>query len=73
MSSGLSSGYSLSISFVVMPLAMSSMIRYSGMRVPFMTGFPASMFGSMIILSNKSSMVNHFWVMFMIIMINVVF
>lgn len=56
MSSSLSSGYSLSICFVVMPFAISSMIRYMGMRVPFITGFPTRMFGSMIILSSNSSM-----------------
>jgi hypothetical protein len=32
-----------------------------GMRVPFITGFPARMFGSMIILlSNSSSIAVHF-------------
>jgi hypothetical protein len=40
MSSSLSCGHSLSVCFVVMPLARSSMIRCTGTRVPFMTGFP---------------------------------
>jgi len=59
MSCSLSCGYSLSICLVVMPLANSSMIRCTGMRVPFMTGFPTRISGSMIILSSSSSMQIH--------------
>ena len=39
MSSCFSSGYSFRICWGVRPLARSSMIRYTGMRVPFITGF----------------------------------
>ena len=42
---------------MVMLLAMSSMIRYMGMRVPFMIGFSARMFGSIVILLSNSSMI----------------